>query len=149
MTPQSCDGADMSSAHSGNSQIPHDSQPLSQDGREETLVDRGMEDPLDEGFSAPERWSAGQKFGTTAEENLTGETLDQRLAQEIPDQDPYADFELDDLDDGEVGDRRSGRLVDPDGGFGEDTESALVGFDVGIDGAAASAEEAAVHIVED
>ena len=44
---------------------------------------------------------------------------------------------------------RSGRLVDPDGGSGEDTEKDLVGDDVGIDGAAASAEEAAVHVVPD
>ncbi len=52
-----------------------------------------------------------------------------------------------DLNDGEVGDRRAGRLVDPDQGLGEDTDSELVGDDVGIDGAAASAEEAAMHVV--
>jgi len=39
--------------------------------------------------------------------------------------------------------------VDSNEGFGEDTEKDLVGDDVGIDGAGASAEEAAVHIVED
>ena len=33
------------------------------------------------------------------------------------------------------------------GGIGEDTEKDLVANDVGIDGAAASAEEAAVHVV--
>ena len=54
-----------------------------------------------------------------------------------------------DLDDDQVGDRRAGRLVDPDEGLGEDTEADLVADDVGIDGAAASAEEAAVHIVDD
>ena len=53
----------------------------------------------------------------------------------------------DDLDDGEVGDRRSGRLVDPDRGLGEDHVAELVGDDIGIDGAGSSAEEAAVHIV--
>ncbi len=52
-----------------------------------------------------------------------------------------------DLDDGEVGGRRAGRLVDPDEGTGEDTEKDLFGTDVGIDGAAASAEEAAMHVV--
>ncbi len=34
-------------------------------------------------------------------------------------------------------------------GIGPDEEKDLVGEDVGIDGAGASAEEAAVHVVED
>ena len=53
------------------------------------------------------------------------------------------------LDDGEVGDVRAGRLVDPNEGIGPDADKDLIGEDVGIDGAAASAEEAAVHIVPD
>jgi hypothetical protein len=40
-----------------------------------------------------------------------------------------------------------GRLVAPDEGAHEDTEKDLVAEDVGIDGAAASAEEAAMHVV--
>jgi hypothetical protein len=52
------------------------------------------------------------------------------------------------LDDGEVGEARAGRLVASDEGLGEDTEKDLVGHDVGIDAGAASAEEAAVHIVD-
>jgi uncharacterized protein DUF5709 len=52
------------------------------------------------------------------------------------------------VDDGEVGDARAGRLVDPEAGGTGDTEKDLVGYDVGIDGAAASAEEAAVHVVD-
>ena len=59
------------------------------------------------------------------------------------------DAEDDWLGDGEVGDARAGRLVAPDGGLGEDVEKDLVGEDVGVDGAGASAEEAAVHIIED
>ena len=43
----------------------------------------------------------------------------------------------------------AGRLVAPDQGLGEDVDKDLVGIDVGIDGAAASAEEAAMHIVSD
>jgi hypothetical protein len=39
--------------------------------------------------------------------------------------------------------------VEPNEGIGPDLESDLVGSDVGIDGAAASAEEAAVHIISD
>ena len=53
------------------------------------------------------------------------------------------------VDDGEVGDQRAGRLVDPNSGIGADVDSELVGEDVGIDGAGASAEEAAVHIIPD
>jgi hypothetical protein len=115
----------------------------------EDLGDPDVEDELDRGYSPPERYSAGQGYGNTPYEEATGETLEQRVAQEDPEPDPYADAEAregdEDLDDGEVGAERAGRLVDPDGGSGEDTEKDLVGFDVGIDGAAASAEEAAVH----
>jgi hypothetical protein len=39
--------------------------------------------------------------------------------------------------------------VAPDQGVREDTEKDAVADDVGIDGGAASAEEAAVHIVDD
>ena len=62
---------------------------------------------------------------------------------EIPDD--VVDYGI--VDDGEVGDARAGRLVDPAAGGTGDTEKDLVGYDVGVDGAAASAEEAAMHIV--
>lgn len=127
--------------------VQEQSEQLSQGQPYDTLEDRGVEDILDEGFSPPEKWSPAQKFGNTAEEMREGETLDQRLAQEEPDVEP--DLEGDLLDDGEVGDRRAGRLVDPDAGIGLDTEKDLVGYDVGIDGAGAGAEEAAVHIVDE
>lgn len=125
-----------------------ESEALDQLQPDDTLVGRGVDDVLDEGYSPPEKWSAGEGFGTTPDEALEGETLDQRVAQEVPDVDPYADVDPEVYDD-EVGDERSGRLVAPDEGLGEDTEKALVGDDVGIDGAAASAEEAAVHVVDD
>lgn len=128
---------------------PNPSQFMSQDPNEDTLIERGTDDPLDEGLTPPEKWSAGEGFGTTVEEQLRGESFDQRLSQEEPDLDPDAEWTEEDLDDGEVGNRRSGRLVDPDRGIGEDNTSELVGEDIGIDGAAASAEEAAVHIVEE
>ena len=108
-----------------------------------------MEDELDRGYSPPEKYSPAQGYGNTPYEEATGESLDQRIAQEEPEPDPYAEVPTENLDDGEVGDERAGRLVDPDQGLGEDTEKDLVGDDVGIDGAAASAEEAAVHVVRD
>ncbi len=137
-------------------------------------------DELDRGYSPPEHYSAAQGFGNTPFEEAVGETLDQRMAQEVPEPDPYEQAEVeaaqaadpdgatdlqgpgdvdglvtgvgeaaDDLEGGEVGDERAGRLVDPDQGLATDTETEMLGDDVGIDGAAASAEEAAVHVVPD
>lgn len=119
---------------------------------EDTLDDRGV-DPYDEGWSPPERPWEVERFGTTAAEQRDGESLDQRLAEEVPDPaleapDEWADTlgDASDTDgellDGEVGNRRAGRLVGQDKGDHE-----LFAEDVGIDGAAASAEEAAVHLV--
>lgn len=137
----------MTDVPSDDVDVQEQSEQLSQGQAYDTLDDRGVADVLDEGFSPPEKWSPAQKFGNTAEEMRAGESLDQRLAQEEPDMEP--DLGSDILDDGEVGDRRAGRLVDPDGGIGLDTEKDLVGYDVGIDGAGAGAEEAAVHIVDE
>jgi hypothetical protein len=127
----------------------------------------------DEGYSPPERPHALFAFGTTEEEERQGETLDQRLAQEEPEEpvmaedaggargirapgeaDAYGDVEADEDTDGEllddqVGDRRAGRLVEPDEGAHTDAEKDVVASDVGIDGGAASAEEAAVHVVDE
>lgn len=120
----------------------------------DTLDDPDVEDALDRGYSPPERYSAAQGFGNTPAEEERGETLEQRVAQEEPEPDPYAwidqgpDAIVDgDVDSGEVGGERAGRLVEPDEGVRGDTEEGMVGTDVGIDGAAASAEEAAVHVV--
>lgn len=114
----------------------------------DTLDDRGVDDLLDEGYSPPEKWSPAEGYGNTADEAQQGETLDQRMAQEEPDADPYAEPQ-ENVGGPEVGTDRSGRLVAPDQGSGEDREKDLVADDIGIDGAAASAEEAAVHVVED
>ncbi len=139
---------------------PESSEQLDQIQPEDSLLDRGTDDVLDEGFSPPERWSTAERFGNTAEEQREGDSFEERLRQEEPDIEPQyadaADPELGDvseseefLDDGEVGDDRAGRLVDPDEGIGPDVEKDLVGDDVGIDGAGSSAEEAAVHVVDD
>lgn len=125
------------------------SEELDQIQPEDSLVDRGVDDVLDEGYSPAEKWGPGEGFGSTAAEVAEGENLEQRVAQEVPEPDPYA--EDDGVEDvgGEVGSERAGRLVDPDGGIGEDVEKDLVGDDVGIDGAGAGAEEAAVHVVDE
>jgi Family of unknown function (DUF5709) len=124
------------------------------------------DDPLDRGVAPPERWSAGMRYGTTAQEQEDGESLDQQLAEEEPDDidddddedEELASAEGDDdagdedvdgllLDDGP--DPRAGRLVAQDEGVHADTEADLVARDVGVDGAGAGAEEAAMHVVED
>ena len=102
-------------------------------------------DPLDRGVAPPERWSAGMRFGVTADEQEAGESLDQLLSEEEPD--PALDVDGLLLDDGP--DPRAGRLVAQDEGAHPDVEAGLVAHDVGIDGGAATAEEAAVHVVED
>lgn len=113
----------------------------------DTLDDRGVTDVLDEGFVTRERWSPAQGFGNTPAEMRRGETLDQRIAQEEPD---VSDEDWEgDGEEHEVGDLRAGRLVAPDEGAHSDDEADAVAFDVGIDGSAASAEEAAMHVIRD
>ena len=111
--------------------------------------DRGLTEPLDEGYSPPEKWSVAEGYGNTPLEEELGETLDMRIAQEEPEPDPYAEEDVEDLDDGEVGNARAGRLVAPDEGAGADEDSEMFADDAGIDGAGASAEEAAMHVVND
>jgi Family of unknown function (DUF5709) len=122
----------------------------------DTLDDRGVADPLDEGYSPAERPWASEDYGTTAREAAEGEDLDHRLAREVPDVtdddgDGLGDAEDTDgeLLDEEVGDIRSGRLVASDEGGVTDDDPELWASDIGIDGAGASAEEAAVHVVPD
>jgi hypothetical protein len=130
----------------------------------DTLEGSPGEDPLDTGIVPPDRWSAGERFGTTLEEEREGESLDELLAEEEPDVDPYAvanatvDEDGDGSDDedpyeglaqGESPEPRSGRLVAEDEGAHPSGEADLVARDVGIDAGAASAEEAAVHVLDD
>lgn len=136
--------------------------------REDSLVDRGVDDILDEGYSPPDRPRGAVAFGTTAAEQARGETLAMRLAQEEADlnlafDDPLATPRDDDTYDDptddddpdevsgnpEVGDRRAGRLFAYDEGTHGDVEQDMVAGDVGIDSGAASAEEAAMHVVEE
>jgi hypothetical protein len=129
----------------------------------ETLDGNPGDDPLDRGVAAPDRWSAAMRFGTTAAEQESGESLDQQLAEEEPDE--TADLDLDDdepLEDDwdenapasdvrrferdDDPDPRSGRLVDDDADVYPPEEGDFRAHDAGIDGGAASAEEAAVHV---
>jgi hypothetical protein len=124
---------------------------------EDTLIDRGVDDLLDEGYSPPDRPYGRGAFGPS-------ENLDQLLAEEEPDpasrinvpfdrddqrRSDEAEREAEFPQRREVGRARAGRLVAPDRGFGEDAEAELIAEDVGLSGGAASAEEAAVHIIDD
>jgi uncharacterized protein DUF5709 len=113
----------------------------------------GVCDVLDTGWSPPDRPWAVNDWGTTGWEETTGEGLEGRLAREVPERDDDDGDGLGDtsdtdgeLIDGEVGHRRVGRLLETGAQWGN-IESELHASDVGIDGAAASAEEAAVHLV--
>lgn len=130
----------------------------------DTLDGDPGDDPLDQGVIPPQRWSAAMRSGTTAAEQEAGESLDQLLAAEEPDDVPEVDDDrpgdiagdqdaaeedIDGLllDDGP--DPRAGRLVAEDQGAHSAEEADLVAYDAGIDGGAATAEEAAVHVVRD
>jgi hypothetical protein len=124
---------------------------------EESLDDEELGDDVDgPGYSPPDRPTGSLAWGVTAYEASMHEPLSRRLAHEVPD---IGTEELGDgigdasdtageLIDDQVGDLRAGRLVwatqDP-----ADPSSDLRAEDVGIDGGAASAEEAAIHIVPD
>jgi len=109
---------------------------------DDTLIDRGVDDVLDEGYTTSENWSPLQGYGNTPAEMKQRETIDRRVAQEevevVREGGPWNP----DGEDREVGGKRAGRIVDARTG-GE-----AFGTDVGIDGGAASAEEAAMHIIE-
>jgi hypothetical protein len=123
---------------------------------EESLDDDELGIDPDEGYSPAERPWGLSAWGTTEWEAASPEGLGHRLAREEPEQGdtidgdgigdtPDTDGEL--IDD-QVGDVRAGRLVlgDIDAA---DPRSDYWAHDVGIDGAGASAEEAAMHVVPD
>jgi Family of unknown function (DUF5709) len=128
----------------------------------DTLDGNPGDDPLDRGVVTPDRWSAGLRYALKGEEE--SESLDELLAEEEPDEDADSDEESWDenatgqditrLTRDDVPDVRSGRLVATDQNVADDDDVAddedeLVARDTGIDGGGASAEEAAVHVIDD
>ncbi|MDM7854302.1 DUF5709 domain-containing protein [Cellulomonas alba] len=109
---------------------------------DDTLLERGVDDLLDEGYSPPER-PRSNHYGETSWEEQHRETIDQRIGQEEPEvweQRPRVSGDREEL--------RAGRLVADDDAVeaGGTDEFAI---DAGVSGGAASAEEAAVHLVEE
>ncbi|WP_277454429.1 DUF5709 domain-containing protein [Janibacter sp. DB-40] len=139
---------------------------------EDTLTGSGEpgEDALDSGYSPPDSARGSYAHGVTAGEQGDEETIDERIKQEVPDPhsaygapdnesgldrersggDDRDSIDADDdwLGDAQIGDQRAGRLVGPDQGGGDDDESQSWATDAGVDGGAASAEEAAVHVID-
>lgn len=144
----------------------HESQDLSDSevlDANDTLIGDPGDDPLDRGVAAPDRWSAGVRYALRGEED--SESLDELLSEEEPDDTvddadgsrdenaPEGDAER--LERGYDPAPRAGRLVSPDGDGDNvtdtfvDSEADAVARDAGIDGGAASAEEAAVHVIDE
>jgi hypothetical protein len=93
------------------------------------------------GYSPPDREPYNLRHVPTPFEEREGESLDQKLSEEVPDITP------DDVT-GEP-DPPAGRLVAPDEGAHPDEEKDEIATDVGPAGYARSAEEAAMHIQDE
>jgi hypothetical protein len=123
--------------------------------QEDTLIERHLDDALDEGFRRPsvcgdvapsarlKAWIRCflRTSRTRHRESTFRSTKTSSNAPTKPRVKPNFPSEM----------RSEAReqVVAPDWGYGEDEEAELVADDVGISGGAASAEEAAVHIIDD
>jgi hypothetical protein len=128
----------------------------------DTLDGSPGDDPLDRGIATPGHWSAGLRYAVKGEEE--SESLDELLSEEEPDIaiDPDAGPWDENATEQEIGryerdegtDLRTGRLViqdehvDDEGDTTVLTEDELVARDTGVDGGAATAEEAAMHVID-
>jgi len=132
----------------------------------ESLTGDDPDEAMETGYNPPDREPYNLRHLMTAAETLAGESLDERLAEEEPDitiedepdlnradevdmpiaEEPDINLDDQDRDDAQP---RAGRLVAPDQGMHGDNESEAIANDVGPAGYASSAEEAAVHIVEE
>ena len=137
----------------------------------DTLDGAPGDDPLDRGVVTPDRWSAGIRLAEAEEDE---ESLDERLAEEEPDDffDPddeqpdgigaddigadenATEEDIAELVSAEGPDPRAGRLLaDDEGTIVHDGVSLTahddrVARDEGTDGGGATAEEAAVHVID-
>lgn len=107
---------------------------------EDSMSGADVDDMLDTGYSPPDR-DPSRHFGETAWEEVHGETLDQRVAQEEPEI-----WEAPEK--GATQPDRAGRLSEDDSAV-ESGGNDMFAVDQGISGGGASAEEAAVRIVEE
>ncbi|MGW6841192.1 DUF5709 domain-containing protein [Streptomyces sp. NPDC054958] len=132
---------------------PEDEPSELQPDMDDSLGEPGMDALLDQGYSPPERPYTRPRDDTTGEGQRRGESLDERLAREEPDREPTAGDGIGGLVDGEgepmdaqAGGPRAGRLA---AATASPHQNSVLARDVGIDAGAASAEEAAMHLIED
>ncbi|HWM16118.1 MAG TPA: DUF5709 domain-containing protein [Microbacterium sp.] len=123
---------------------------------DESLDADELGDDVDElAYSPLDHRPADLSWGFTPREARSHEPLAARLAREIPDEpvETFGDGLGDTVDtdgeliDDQVGSFRAGRLVwaEPDS---RDPAADYWAKDIGIDGGASSAEEAAIHVIE-
>ena len=126
----------------------------------DTLDDRDLEDVLDRGYSPPDRRAQGLRRlpdrGRAPPGRVPRREARRGGARHRPlrrgggdDSDHEDENALDEQLGLDEADARTGRLVAPDEGLGEDVDKQEIAYDVGIDGAGASAEEAAMHITRE
>jgi hypothetical protein len=149
------------------SQFPHEDGAWDLDENEvldpaDTLDGDLTDDPLDQGIALPDRWSRALRRELEPGEDSA--SLEELLAAEEPDD--SADADLDSWDENDSAEdvrrkeralgqqRRAGRLIAHEEEMSADSDTSLIledrgtALDVGIDGGAATAEEAAVHVVD-
>ncbi|GGZ45597.1 DUF5709 domain-containing protein [Streptomyces subrutilus] len=116
---------------------PAEGQPDMENALDEPNTDQSLDE---DHRTAPDRPAVVARHGTTAREQRDGESLDERLAQEVPEigDAPRAPYPLD-----EAG---VGRLV-PFVDEAADHNTDVLGHDMGAEAGEESAEEAAMHVV--
>jgi hypothetical protein len=105
------------------------------ESEEHLAAPAGDRDGLDAGYSPPDRPYLAEEDEVTARGMREGGSLDERLRSERGDEPVDTD--------------RSGRIELAGEGAALETPDAMDGVDLGIDGGAAAAEEAAVHTTDD
>jgi hypothetical protein len=105
----------------------------------ENLTGDDPDEAMQTGYNPPDREPYNLRHFPTPREEHDGESLDERLAEEVP------DVSVDDIDEA-AAEPRAGRLLAPNEGSGPDEEAEEIAEDVGPAGYASSAEEAAVHV---
>jgi len=131
----------------------------------DTLAGPPGDDPLDRGVATPEHWSAAIRSGGTAGQQAEAESLDELLGEEEPDvdaEDFYGGDDFSGVDENAPGydvqrsvreegpDPRAGRLVsENDDDEGIYIAGEAIAADAGIDSGGATAEEAAIHVLDE
>jgi hypothetical protein len=106
----------------------------------------GDRDGLDAGYVPPDRPYGLDDDAVTGAGMREGDSLDERLRREQPEEWMSEDLHAGPSSGADAD--RSGRITIAGEGAALETRDAMEGVDEGIDGGAASAEEAAVHVVD-